>query len=35
LGEFGERGGDPECGDGVDSEFVVAAAQIRQEGMAP
>jgi hypothetical protein len=33
-GEFGERRGDPQCGAGVDSEFVVAAAQILYEGMA-
>jgi hypothetical protein len=34
LGEFGERCGDPQSGEGVDSEFVVAAAQILQEGVA-
>ncbi len=33
MGEFGERGGDPQRGAGVDSEFVVAAAQILHEGV--
>ena len=32
-GEFSERRGDPLCGQGVDSELVVSAAQILQEGM--
>jgi hypothetical protein len=32
LGEFGARRDDPRCGEGVDSEFVVAAAQILHEG---
>jgi hypothetical protein len=32
-GEFSERRGDPQRGAGVDSEFVVAAAQILQEGV--
>jgi hypothetical protein len=31
LGEFGERRGNPQRGDGVDAEFVVAAAQILQK----
>ena len=34
MGEFGERGGDPQVADGFGSEFVVAAAQILQEGVA-
>lgn len=34
LGELGERRADPQCGAGVDSEFVVAAAQILYEGVA-
>jgi hypothetical protein len=33
LGEFGERSGDPRCRRGVDSEFVVAAADILDEGV--
>ena len=34
FGEFGGRRGDPQCGAGLDCEFVVAAAQIPQEGVA-
>ena len=33
LGNFGERRGDPQCGAGVDSEVLVAAAQILPEGV--
>jgi hypothetical protein len=33
LDEFGERRGDPQGGAGVDSEFVVPAAQILHEGV--
>jgi hypothetical protein len=32
-GEFSERRGAPLCGQGVDSELVLSAAQILQEGM--
>ena len=31
MGEFGERGGDPQVPDGFDSEFVMAAAKVLQE----
>jgi hypothetical protein len=34
LGEFGERRVNPQCGAGIDSEFVMAAAQILYEGVA-
>jgi hypothetical protein len=33
-GEFGERRCDPERGAGVDSKFVMTAAQILHEGVA-
>jgi hypothetical protein len=28
LGEFGERGGDPQCGRYVQAQFVVAASKV-------
>jgi hypothetical protein len=34
LGEFGERSGDPRCRRGIDGEFVVAAADVLQEGVS-
>jgi hypothetical protein len=34
LGEFGERGGDPQHGRGVDGEFVMAAVEVLHEGVS-
>jgi hypothetical protein len=34
LGEFGERGGDPQGRWGVDGKFVVAAAKVLHEGVS-
>jgi hypothetical protein len=34
VGEFGERGGDPWSGWGVDAELVVAASKVLHEGVS-